>query len=39
MGIQASGDLDIFLDLPYQLGLADESAYHWRAVYISFFSI
>jgi hypothetical protein len=37
--VEAGGVLDIFPDLPYQLGLADESAYHWRAVYISFFSV
>jgi hypothetical protein len=37
--VEARGDLDILPDLPYQLGLADEFGYHWRAVYISFFSV
>jgi hypothetical protein len=33
--VEARGNRDILPDLPHQLGLTDESVYHWRAVYIS----
>jgi hypothetical protein len=33
--VEARGDLDVLPDLSYQLGLADESVYHRRTVYIS----
>jgi hypothetical protein len=33
--VEARGGLDLLPDLPYQLGLADDFVYHWRAVCIS----